>query len=212
MSAKPLSRLLACAFLAAALPAAAETEPAPPPSASEGNAAVAPTAPDAGDPTERMEALRDEASRLRDGADDTYQKAEETCYHKILVNSCIDNAKSARLELVRRARALEAEAYQLDLAERNRAAAEAAQRAEQHPPAVSAAEPTPDVAPPASRSGKAVERTLTRGGKIVAKSRNQTKARAEAARRAKTTRRDRERYDARIRELEEKKARDAEGR
>jgi hypothetical protein len=215
---RPLLRALLCGFFVTActeLPAPAE------PLADDTAAEVTPVAPtepvvsDAPpvDPTERIKALRDEAEQLREQAERTFQTAEAGCYHRFLVNRCIDQAKSERLALVRQARALEAEARNIDLAERARAAAEAAEKAAKHGVSerpTTADQPMPDVAtpiiPPATRS---TPRAITSNR---AKSSERAKARSQAARRAQAARRDRERYDARVREYEEKKERDASGR
>ncbi|MDR0633392.1 MAG: hypothetical protein LBF91_00245 [Azoarcus sp.] len=193
--------LLACAFLAAtATPAAAEDNGNAPPEAARG-----------------IDDLRGEAERLRDEAETAYQAAEAACYGRFLVNSCISDAKAGRLATIRRARALEAEAYRLELAERRRAATETAEKAERRgatPFPTEASAPTADVAtptlPPVATSARkgAAGRQAT-GGK---KSDERAKSRARAARRAEAARRARERYDTRIRELEEKKARDEDGR
>ncbi|MDR1661995.1 MAG: hypothetical protein LBR95_06165 [Azoarcus sp.] len=189
-------RFLVCVFLAmSALPAAGDDE---------------------GDPSapERIEALRTEAERLRDEADAAYQAAEAACYKRFLVNRCIDDSKAERLAAIRRARALETEAYNLDLAERRRAAAEAKKRAEERgapPRPTAAAMPTADVATPTMPNVDASPPIAPRAASAK-KKRERAKARKQAGTRAKSARHDRERYDARIRELEEKKARDADGR
>jgi hypothetical protein len=202
MFARSPFRFLACVLLAvAAMPAAAGD--------GDGN----PSAPDR---PERIEALRDEAERLINEADSAYQTAEAACYKRFLVNRCIDKAKSERLAVVRRARALEAEAHRLDLAERNHAAAEAAKKAEERGASLrstTAAAPAAEVATPAMRSDNAsAYKPVARRGVSAKKSRERSNARKRADSRAKAARRDREQYDARIRELEDKKARDADGR
>ncbi|MDR2093850.1 MAG: hypothetical protein LBP58_11170 [Azoarcus sp.] len=199
MSARTPSRFLACLFLTVtAMPSAAV------------NDGDAPSASDV-----RIEALRGKAERLRDEADAAYQTAEAACYKRFLVNRCIDKAKGERLIVVRQARALEAEAHRIDLAERNRAAAEAARKAEEQsvPRSTAAANPAADVATPTMRTGNAdIQKTIVRQSASAQKSRERASARKRANVRAQTARRDRERYDARIQELEEKKARDADGR
>jgi hypothetical protein len=199
-------RFLACAlFVMTAIPAAAED------SGGGGGDVSASKRP------ERIEALRSEAERLRDEADSAYQAAETKCYKRFLVNRCINAAKSERLLVVRRARELEAEAHSLNLAERNQAAAEAEKKTEKHPvlPGSSAAaKPSADVATPVMPPEDAnAYKPAVRQVASVKKSRERAgNARKRANSRAKAARRDRERYDARIRELEEKKARDADGR
>lgn len=171
--------------------------------------------PPASDNPGRIEALRDEAERLRDEADAVYQTAEAACYKRFLVNRCIDKAKGERLAVVRKARMLEAEAHRLDLVERNRAATEAAKKAEERgvPRSTAAASPTADVATPTIHPENAgAHKPIVRQSANAKKSRERVSAQKRASSRAQTARRDRARYDARIRELEEKKARDADGR
>ena len=73
----------------------------------------------------RMIELQAQARALRAEAEATFQAAEPACYKKFLVNRCIDQARQQRLETIQRARALESEAHQLKLEQRQRAAAEA---------------------------------------------------------------------------------------
>ncbi len=73
----------------------------------------------------RMTELEAQAKALRAAAETTFQAAEPACYKKFLVNRCIDQAKKLRLETIQRARALESEAHQIKLEQRQRAAAEA---------------------------------------------------------------------------------------
>ena len=73
----------------------------------------------------RMAELEAQAKALRAEAEATFQAAEPACYKKFLVNRCIDQAKQRRLETIQRARALESEAHQIKLEQRQRAAAEA---------------------------------------------------------------------------------------
>lgn len=73
----------------------------------------------------RMAELQAQARTLRAEAEATFQAAEPACYKKFLVNRCIDQAKQQRLETIQRARALESEAHQLKLQQRQRAAVEA---------------------------------------------------------------------------------------
>lgn len=71
----------------------------------------------------RQRTLQAEAKVLRQAADERFKEQEKACYGKFLVNHCIDLARKERLESIRQARALEAEARQLNLAEREQAAA-----------------------------------------------------------------------------------------
>jgi hypothetical protein len=163
-------------------------------------------------PAERIRQLNDEAGKLRTQAETNYQSAETACYKRFLVNSCIDKAKAERLAAIRRARELEAEAHRIDLAERQRKAAEMAKLAEergsdQNPMGVSSQSADVDVAQPRSERAISSRRAVQSGATS-----NKASERTKAARRAEAAQRDRERYDARIRELEEKRARDEDGR
>jgi hypothetical protein len=161
-------------------------------------------------PTERIRQLQDEAGSLRKQAEADYQVAETACYKRFFVNSCIDNAKSERLAVIRRSRELETEAHQIDLAERQRKAGEMAKKAEEHgngPMDASSPSDDADVASPRSETATPARRVVRRNTAD-----NSTRERAKAARRAEAAQRDRERYDARIREIEEKRARNEEGR
>ena len=178
------------------------------PSFAEDNSEAAPPPENA----KSIDALRNEAEALRTQADAHYKAAEAACYKRFLVNSCIDDAKSDRLNLVRQARVLEAEAHRLDLIERNRAAAEMAEKAAKHGIAQRPTDAAAQSDPVATPTPRAITTAGARKPTRTNASRNNAKSRAEAARRAETALRDRERYDARIRELEEKKARDADGR
>ncbi|MDR3088120.1 MAG: hypothetical protein LBU45_09290 [Azoarcus sp.] len=191
-------RLLVCVCLSlATLPAFAgdDSAAAPPPANAKS-----------------IEELRSEAESLREQADADYKIAEAACYKRFLVNSCIDDAKGERLTLIRQARVLEAEAHRLDLIERNRAAAETADKAAKHGIAQRPTNAAPQSGEIATPTPRAITTAGARKPTRANTRRNNARSRAEAARRAETALRDRERYDARIRELEEKKARDADGR
>jgi len=163
-------------------------------------------------PAKRIQQLRSEAENLRTQAENDYQAAETACYRRFFVNSCIDDAKTERLAVIRRAREIEAEAYQIDLAERRLKAAEMAKKAEERgvgsrPTEASSPSADSDVPKRASETANSshrIPRPNTAG--------NTANSRAKATHRAEAAQRDRDRYDARIRELEEKKARDADGR
>jgi len=166
------------------------------------------------DPAKHIKQLRDEAGTLRAQAETSYQTAKSACQKRFFVTSCIDDAKAERLTVIRRARELEAQAHQIDLAERRRRADEVAKKAEEHgsgPRPTEASLPSADqeIAKPRPEIV-----TITSPHRITrpSASSNGASERAKAARRAEAAQRDRERYDARIRELEEKKARDADGR
>ena len=197
-------RLLVCVFLGAtALP------PATAQIASKDKSSTTPAA-------QRIEELRHEAEHLRTQAENEYQADEAACYKRFLVNHCIDEAKAKRLAVVRQARTLEAEAHQLDLTERNRVADEVVKKAAEHGAgarSTAATTPSADVASPKRRPESPTQyRIKPNKAQDVTRERERARERAEATRRAEAARRDRERYDARIRELEEKKARDESGR
>lgn len=73
---------------------------------------------------ERARDLRERAKIMRAGADHQYAVTEHDCYSRFLVNRCIDQAKLERLARIREARLMEIEANRLELAERQRVAAE----------------------------------------------------------------------------------------
>jgi len=163
-------------------------------------------------PAEHIRQLRNEAANLRTQAETSFQTAETACYKRFFVNSCIDDAKAERLTIIRRARELETEAHEIDLAERRRAAAEMAKKAEElgsGPRPTEASLPSADQDTPKLRPETAISSRRITPPNTTSSANARAKA---AARRAEAAQRDRERYDARIRELEEKKARDADGR
>ncbi|WP_332675544.1 hypothetical protein [Aromatoleum sp.] len=180
---------------------------------------------------ERAEALRSDAKALRDQADDTLRATEPGCYERFLVNRCLANAKETRLESIRKARDLEAEAGRLEVAERQRLAQERGLTAPATAPTPAApTEPrpiAPSAAPtkgaPAGADAPVDADAIRRERQIEAeraaaaaqaerraqdaeKARERGKAAADAAERAEKARRDRERYDERIREREAEKA------
>ncbi|THF61993.1 hypothetical protein [Pseudothauera rhizosphaerae] len=187
--------LLAC-LLAACPPALAETD------------------------AERAERLNTEAKAIRDAADARFAAEEPACYERFLVNRCIRQAKDARLEEVRRARVLEAEARRLDLAERKRRAEELGTAPGSAPiePSAPSTDVTvqPDPAAEALRRDRAdvatqreAEAAAERATKDAQRDERRAKAEAAAAERAEQAERDRERYEERIRkrqaELEQQK-------
>ncbi|WP_248280522.1 hypothetical protein [Aromatoleum aromaticum] len=181
---------------------------------------------------EHAERLRDEARALRAEADDTLRRAEPACYERFLVNRCIAQAKEARLDKIRKARAIEAEANRLELAEKQR---QAALRGTIPPtPPSGAAAPLPAAPPPAAPSvdtqiapDPAAEATRRERDAQAArdaatardrqreqdaeKARERSKAEAEAAKRAEDAARDRARYDERIRKREQEKEKEKAG-
>lgn len=213
MSVRPLALL--CAALLT-LPAAAFADTTPTDTA---------TSAPAEDEAARIERLKAEGAALRAEAKATYAATEPGCYERFLVNRCIDEAKHQRLETIKRARAVEAEARRLELAARQRAAAEASRTTTDAPQ--TAAQPSPsgdaEIVPPPEAERLHAEREAAaqraeaaaraeRAAKDAERARARRAAEAEAAARAEQAARDRARYEERIREFEEKKARDASGR
>lgn len=58
--------------------------------------------------------LRSQAKDIRGTAEQTYLVTTYHCYDKFLVNACLDDAKIARIEQIKEARALEAKANTMD--------------------------------------------------------------------------------------------------
>ena len=175
------------------------------------------------DDADRIAKLKDEAAQLREQAESRYQAIEPECHKRFLVNSCIDAAKQERLDTIRKARALESEARKLDLAQRQRIAAEAMRENPGAPQRASA--PAGDAVirpqPEAERLRRERERDASiaqreeqanRAAKDAERASERSKAAEAAAQRAEQAARERARYEERIREYEEKKARDAAGR
>lgn len=174
---------------------------------------------------ERSSRLKDEAKALRDEAEATFLATEPKCYAHVLVNRCIDQAKQERLATIKRARALEAEARKLDLAERQRAAAQTGRRTTDAPLSPSApstddkaiVQPTPEAEVTRGERASSLERAeaearAARAARDAERAGQRSAAEAEAAARAEQAARDRARYDERLREYEEKKARESSGR
>ncbi|WP_241762823.1 hypothetical protein [Aromatoleum aromaticum] len=182
---------------------------------------------------EHAERLRDEARALRAEADDALRRAEPACYERFLVNHCIAQAKEQRLDKIRKARAIEAEANRLELAEKQRQAAlrgavpppappsdAQAPQLVAPPPAAPSADPqiTPDPAAEATRrerDAQAARDAATARDRQreqdAEKARERSKAEAEAAKRAEDAARDRARYDERIRKREQEKEKEKAG-
>ncbi|MFU2488654.1 hypothetical protein [Thauera sp. WH-1] len=184
----------------------------------------------------RIAALEAEGKALRAQADATFAAAEAACHQRFLVNRCIDQARQARLQTIQRARAVEAEARRLTLAERQRNAealmaegarpltpGEAASPAEPTSlPALPTASPTPPspdaaIAPsPAAERIRAEREASSREAEADAARRRaaadaereaaRQRSAEEAARRAEQAERDRARYDERLRRYEEEQA------
>lgn len=215
MSARPAVTLF-CLLFALAVPTAHAASPAPADkAATESHDADA----------ERSSRLKDEAKALRDKAEADFAATEPKCYARILVNRCLDQAKQDRLDTIKQARVLEAEARKIDLAERQRRAAETGRSATDAPTAPSApspdanvvVKPTPEAESTRAERASALERAeaearAARAARDAERGSQRSAAEAEAAKRAEQAERDRARYEERIREYEEKKARDASGR
>lgn len=168
---------------------------------------------------ERAERLQDEAKALRTQAEERHRAAEAACYGRFLVNRCIKQANEARLEDVQRAREMENEASRIELAEKQRRAAEAGRIAGEGPTTPAAPAESVDIVPDAqievlrrSREAEAAREEEAaieaRRQKDAAKAQARAKAEAEAAERAAQAARDRERYDARLRKREAEAAKE----
>lgn len=166
---------------------------------------------------ERSSRLRAEAKELRDQADTAFAETEAACYQRLLVNRCIEQAREARLGQVRESRALEAQAREIELAEKRRAVEEreqGARRSANEPPS-----PTPVQATVRMESADKAQKDRSKAGtapasdtqarqsrKDAEKAAARAKAEAEAAKRAEQAERDRARYDERLRKREAEQA------
>lgn len=161
---------------------------------------------------EHARALQERARELRADAEATYGATERACYEQFRVNRCLEEARQARLERIREARALEIEARRIELADKQRRAAEAGLQPPAHGTAPTDARPTPivppgdDAAAEAIRAQRAAEAAAAearaqaeRARRDAERAEARAKAEAAAARRAEKAARDRERYDERIR-------------
>jgi len=173
---------------------------------------IAFAAPAADIDLEHARALQERARELRADAEATYDATERACYEQFRVNRCLDEARQARLERIREARALEIEARRIELADKQRRAAEAGLQPPAHGAAPTEARPTAivpsgdDAAAEAIRSQRAAEAAAAearaqaeRARRDAERAEARAKAEAAAARRAEKAARDRERYDERIR-------------
>lgn len=169
----------------------------------------------------KAEAMRDEASRIRDAASLRREHEEYACNGRILYYRCMDGARDNYLEQVNRARAMEADAHRLDSeAKRQLLAIRDAQltgsplpppggsgpavapelrqprpTAQPLPPPTPIVQPKPTGTPAAERAAEDAARQV-----------RQQEREREAAERAAKAREDAARYDARMREVEQKKA------
>ena len=166
---------------------------------------------------ERAERLLDDAKALRTAAEEGFRAAEPACYERFLVNRCLAQASDARLEQIRRARAMENEANRIKLADKQRQAAEAGRVAGEGPTAPATPAESVDIVPDAAaealrrdREAEARRQEAEAAGaqreRDAAKAQERAKAEAAAARRAEQAARDRARYDERIRKHEAEKA------
>ena len=168
---------------------------------------------------ERAKAMREEAKSLRDTAERTYEVEVPQCYRRFLVNHCLDKAKAARIKTIREARDMDIEAGHLELADKQRRAAEEGrtvpdrsvdktipapsdignvndgveQRAGQLRQEREAAAARTEAEAAALRTQRDAERAAARA-----------KTEADAAERAEQAVRDRERYEERLRKAEER--------
>jgi len=165
-------------------------------------------AADAGNDAERARQLREQAAEMRRQGDANVATAEQACLQRFQVFRCINDAKTARMEQLRQARQLEAEARELEKAARAKKLADK----QAHPPVTPPpAAPLPHAAtssetpPPASPADQARMRDAVAAQEAKAQAKQQSSA-SEAAARADAAARDRERYDERLRSYEKKQA------
>ena len=166
----------------------------------------------------RADELRLQAKALRAEAEASYTAAQPECDRRFLVNRCLDQAKSARIATIGKARELEIEASRIDLARKQR---EVEERGLEVAPASIPEAPTPfsDPVPADDSAAEAIRRAREEEAvRAEARAREllqqrdaekaQTRAAAEAAaaERAEKAARDRERYDERIRKREAERA------
>lgn len=165
---------------------------------------------------ELARALEQQASELRALAESDYRVAEYECHQRFMVNHCLNEAHQLRLERIREARALEIRARRIELADRQRQAAEAGLPTQVESPTRAIPSPTEVSPPPADDAAEAIRaRRAAEAAQAEARAqaaqaqrdaeRQQARERAEAgaAERAEQAERDRERYDERIRKREE---------
>ncbi|KAI5915342.1 hypothetical protein [Thauera sp. 2A1] len=177
-------------------------------------------------PAQQAARLKEQGQALRQAAEATYLRTEAGCYRKFLVNDCIDKAKTERLQEIRKAREIEAEARRIEQAERQRAADAAGHGDVTTAPTTpagpsSTSEATVKPTPEAERIRAQREAGLEKAGSDAAAARaekdavrasQRARAEADAAKRARQAEEDRARYEKRMREYEEQQARDAAGK
>lgn len=187
-----------------------------------GNATAADPATESNPEFQRATRLRAEARTLRQQANETLAAETPKCYARFQVNRCLNQAKEAQLETLKKARELEAEASHTELAEKQRLAAERGRTSTDAPtlPAEPAAAEAFEIHPDPMAEGTRRQREADairaqeaqraeRQQKDEQKARERAQAQAEAKARAETAARDRARYEERIRKREAQKAEDA---
>lgn len=102
--------------------------------ASYAQAGETPTSETLGNEADVAAVLREKAQALRQEAEERFRREEAACWGKFLVSACLDEARTARREAERKARAWEGEAGRIERAlrekERLRRLGEKAQEAE----------------------------------------------------------------------------------
>lgn len=175
----------------------------------------------------RATALHAEAAAIREAATLRFSDEEIACYARFLVNRCIDQARTRRVEAIRQARALDTEADAIELAAKNRrftermeeqaanAPQKAVERAEQE--ARNRADSEARLRQLSEKDAERLknEQDAKTRGMLEAEARHRHEAEqarrradeaAAAAQRAEQARSDREDYDERARKAAEKKA------
>jgi hypothetical protein len=88
---------------------------------------------------ERVRQLRDEATAIRSAADQRHAEAQISCWKKVLVSACLDDAARARRADTDRARGLEREAREIEQRVKKQELAERDARRKEEAPAREAA-------------------------------------------------------------------------
>lgn len=167
---------------------------------------------------ERARAMIEEGQRMRTEADARFRVAEYECYQRYFVNRCINRARQARLDVVREARKLEIAGREIELAAHRQRIEERGlpetigdYRPDPTPFSGITTLPTDDIeAAESLRAFREAERQRAeaqaareRSVRDAERAAQRAEAEAEAARRAEQAERDRERYDERLRRVEE---------
>lgn len=178
---------------------------------------------------QQAEQWRQAAATIRAEAEATYKQADQACLPKLLVNACRDAARERYLARIKLARDQEIEANRVDAAARTALNARRAANRPPRPPAASApeaGEPPAGAAPthPAdavvsSPRGEPPAAPSVAEEAAFAEAKRQRQQRADKARqadaaearaRAAKAQADRARYDARARQIAERRERRAE--